>query len=130
MILPVANSGLVHQDTKHHLKPCHQIHQILTTVDCCCYHQTNSSMMNSWRWLWCSMHKFSKTLFIRQYNVQSNKYFTIYIIRRTETLLHALKYNNNIQKYQLHFKSLSIMLVTCTVFCCHLSKSNHSIYSA
>ncbi len=39
MILPVANSVLVHQDTKHHLKPCYQVHQLLTTVDCCCYNQ-------------------------------------------------------------------------------------------
>ncbi len=39
MILPVANSVLVHQDTKHHLKPCHHIHQLLTTVDCFCYNQ-------------------------------------------------------------------------------------------
>ena len=39
MILPVANSVLVHQDTKHHLKHCHHIHQLLTTVDCCCYNQ-------------------------------------------------------------------------------------------
>ncbi len=35
MILPVANSVLVHQETKHHVKPCHKIHQLLTTVDCC-----------------------------------------------------------------------------------------------
>ncbi len=39
MILPVANSVLVHQDTKHHLKPCHDAHQLLTTVDCCCDNQ-------------------------------------------------------------------------------------------
>ncbi len=41
MILPVANSVLVRQDTKHHLKPCHQVHQLLTTVDCGCYNQDN-----------------------------------------------------------------------------------------
>ncbi len=39
MILPVAKSVLVDQDTKHHLKPCHHVHQLLTSVGCCCYNQ-------------------------------------------------------------------------------------------